>query len=112
MGKREIELRDAMAGAWAAARFSGGQFRALVPVYGGRLGVALQVMRGQQIRQRRRTVAMAAIVATLSGAAAAFAVERMIAHREPPTEPGTEPAAEPATEVVDNVKSDAAFTNR
>jgi hypothetical protein len=106
MGKREIELRDAMASSWAAARLSGGQFRALVPVYGGRLGVALQVMRGQQIRQRRRTVAMAAIVATISGAAAAFAIERMIAHREPA---GT--GTEPATEVVDTT-SEAAFTNQ
>jgi len=107
MGKREIELRDAMASAWAAARFSGGQFRALVPVYGGRLGVALQVMRGEQIRQRRRTVAMAAIVATITGAAAAFAVERMVAHRD-----SAEPAAEPAAEPIQNVKSDAAFTNK
>ena len=110
MGKREIELRDAMASALAAARVSGGQFRALVPVYGGRLGVALQVMRGQQIRQRRRTVALAAIVATISGAAAAFAVERMIAHREPAEPAG--PAAEAATEAVDNAKSEAAFTNQ
>jgi len=107
MGTREIELRDALAGAWAAARVSGGQFRALVPVYGGRLGVALQVMRGQQIRQRRRTVALAAIVATISGAAAAVAVERMVAHRGP-IEPGTEQAAE----AIDKVKSEAAFTNQ
>lgn len=105
MGKREIELRDAMASAWAAARISGGQFRALVPVYGGRLGVAAQVMRGRQIRQRRRTVAMAAIVATITGAAAAFAVERMVAHRDSP-----EPASEPAEAV--GTKSEAAFTNQ
>ena len=111
MGTRQIELRDAMAGAWAAARVSGGQFRALVPVYGGRLGVALQVMRGQQIRQRRRTVALAAIIATISGAAAAFAVERMIAHRET-TEPAAEQVAEAATEAIDNAKSEAAFTNK
>ena len=104
--RREIELRDAMAGAMAAARVSGGQFRALVPVYGGRLGVALQVMRGQQIR-RRRAVVLTAIVATIGGAAAAVAVERMIAHRRPP-----EPVAEEATEVVDNVKSESAFTNQ
>jgi len=107
MGKREIQLSDAMASAWAAARITGGQFRALVPVYGGRLGVAMQVMRGQQVRQRRRTVAMAAIVATISGAAAAFAVERMIAHREP-----AESGDEPATEALENVKSEAAFTNQ
>ena len=107
MGTREIELRDAMAGALAAARVSGGQFRALVPVYGGRLGVALQVIRGQQIRQRRRTVALAALVATISGAAAAVAVERLVAHRGP-AGPGTEQAAE----AVDNAKPEAAFTNK
>jgi hypothetical protein len=107
MGTREIELRDAMAGAWAAARISGGQFRALVPVYGGRLGVALQVMRGRQIRERRRTVALAALVATISGAAAAVAVERMVAHRVP-----AGPATEQAAEAIDNAKPEAAFSDK
>jgi hypothetical protein len=110
MGKREIELRDAMASAWAAARISGGQFRSLVPVYGSRMGVALQVMRGRQIRRQRRAVALTAIVATITGAVAAVVVERMLAHREPPgpAEPVTEPAAEAIGEVTPET---AAFTN-
>ncbi|MCU7730430.1 hypothetical protein ODJ79_42500 [Actinoplanes sp. KI2] len=107
MGKREIELRDAMAAAWAAARVTGGQFRALVPVYGSRMGVALQVMRGREIRQRRRAVTLTAIAATIVGAAAAVAVERVIAHRE-----SAEPVTEQAAEAIENVKAEAAFTDK
>src|SRR3954447_173654 len=108
MGKREIELRDAMASAWAAARISGGQFRALVPVYGSRMGLALQVMHGRQIRQRRRAVTVTAIAAMIAGAAAAVAVERMIAHRESP-----EPVTDQTAEASDTVPSEAAaFSNQ
>jgi hypothetical protein len=89
MRRREIELRDAMAGAWAAARVSGGQFRQLVPVYSDRLGLAYQIMRGQQRRRASRAIVLAAIIATVGGAAGAVLAERLIAHRQPP-EPTTE----------------------
>ncbi|WP_030443254.1 hypothetical protein [Actinoplanes subtropicus] len=111
MGKREIELRDAVAGALASARISGGQFRALMPVYGTRLGVALRVMRGEQIRRRRRTLAMAAIVATISGAAAAVAIERVFIHGASSSEPAPEPATDAAAEPL-NTRQEAAFTNQ
>ncbi|MFF5295852.1 hypothetical protein [Paractinoplanes globisporus] len=104
MGRREIELRDAMANALAAARVSGGQFRQLVPIYSDRLGLAYQVMRGEQIRRMgRRWIAITAIVATVSGAAAAVVAERMIAHRR------SDEAAE--SEAKDeSVTSEAAFS--
>jgi hypothetical protein len=104
MGRRDIELRDAMAGAWSAAKVSGGQFRQLVPVYGDRLGLAYQVMRGQQLRRAGRVIAVTAIIATISGAAAAVLAERLLAHRRP-AEVGEEAAA--PEEVT---KSEAAFT--
>jgi hypothetical protein len=99
-----MELRDAMAGAWTAAKVSGGQFRQLVPVYSDRLGQAYQVMRGRQIRRMGRAIAMTAIFATIGGAVAAVVAERLLAHRTP-AEVGEEPA--PAEEVT---KSPAAFT--
>src|SRR4051812_42036935 len=83
MGRREIELRDAMAGALAAARVSGGQFRLLVPVYSDRIGLAYRVMRGHKVRRTGRRMALTAIVATVSGAVVAVAAERLLAHREP-----------------------------
>jgi hypothetical protein len=63
---------------------SGGQFRQLVPVYSDRLGLAYQVMRGQRRRRASRAIALAAIIATVGGAAGAILAERFIAHRQPP----------------------------
>src|SRR5690242_961740 len=112
MGRREIELRDAVANAWTAARVSGGQFKQLVPIYSDRLGLAYQVMRGQQIRRVRRTVAVTALIAAIGGAAAAMVAERLLAHRTP-SETGEEAAPEAATEAApeEAVQSDAAFTS-
>lgn len=101
MGRREIELRDILADAMGAARITGGQVRQLMPVYGDRLGLAYQVIRGQQIRQMGRAIAVTAIVATISGAVAAMVAERLIAHRQ---------VSEEAAESEEPVKSDAAFT--
>jgi hypothetical protein len=96
MGRREIELRDAMAGAWAAAKVSGGQFRQLVPVYSNRMGLAYQVMLGQQVQRRgRRAILVSTLVAIIGGAAVAVAAERMIAHRKTAAAEETEPATEP-----------------
>jgi hypothetical protein len=95
MGRRDIELRDALAGAWTAAKVSGEQFRQLVPVYSNRMGLAYQVMLGEQVRRRgRRQLVVSTVVATVAGAALAVAAERMIAHRQEASAPQqTEPAA-------------------
>ena len=96
MGRRDIELRDAMAGAWSAAKVSGGQFRQLVPVYSNRMGLAYQVMLGQQVQRRgRRAILVSTLVAIIGGAAVAVAAERMIAHRKEAAAEETEPATEP-----------------
>ncbi|WP_433383877.1 hypothetical protein ACQPZX_22580 [Actinoplanes sp. CA-142083] len=115
MGRREIELRDALAGAWTAARISGGQFRQLVPVYADRMGLAYQVMRGQQIQRRRRAIAVTAILATLGGAAAAVVAARLIGNRtsEEAVAATDEAVAKVDEAVADEaaaVKSEATFT--
>ncbi|MFI5897758.1 hypothetical protein ACIA5D_47500 [Actinoplanes sp. NPDC051513] len=104
MGRRDIELRDAMAGALTAAKVSGGQFRQLMPIYGDRLGLAYQVMRGQQIRRMGRALAVTAVVAAVGGAVAAVVAERFIAHRK-----GAEVGEEAATP-EEVTQSEAAFT--
>lgn len=102
MRRREIELRDAMAGAWSAARVSGGQFKQLVPIYAGRMGLAYQIMRGQRVQRAGRTIALTAVVATVAGAVVAIVAERLIAHRT------KEIAAEEAA--TEPAPSEAAFT--
>jgi hypothetical protein len=82
-----MELSDAMADAWAAARMTGGSFRQLAPIYGERMGLAYKVMRGQQIRRMGRTLALTAAIAAVGGAAVAMLSERAIAHRTATTEP-------------------------
>ena len=109
MGRREIELRDAMANALAAARVSGGQFRQLVPIYSDRLGLAYQVMRGEQIRRMGRAIAVTAIIATIGGAAAAMVAERLIAHRRADEAVAEEAVTEESATAKEAIKSDAAF---
>lgn len=76
-----MELRDAIDNAVAAARASGGEFRQLVPVYANRAGLALQVMRGEDLRRTGRTIAITAIAATITGGVIAIMAERLLAHR-------------------------------
>jgi hypothetical protein len=105
--RRELELRDAMADAWAAARVTGGQFRRLGPVYADRFGLAYQVLlRGRQRRRMGTAFTLTALVAAAGGAATALIAERVLAARrtlaEEPVEAATprtatDPAPVPTT---------------
>jgi hypothetical protein len=90
-----MELRDAMADAFAAARMTGGSFRQLAPVYADRMNLAYQVMRGRQVRRMGRALAVTAAIAAVGGAATALVSDRLIAARRT-SEPAPE-AAEAAT---------------
>ncbi|GIE98463.1 hypothetical protein [Paractinoplanes rishiriensis] len=90
--RRELELRDAMADAWAAARVTGGQFRQLGPVYADRLGLAYQVLRGRQLRRMGKAFALTAVLAAVGGAATALIAERALAARRTPEEEPVEAA--------------------
>jgi hypothetical protein len=70
MARKEIQLRDAMAAGWAAARLTGGRFARLGPVYADRAGLAYEVLRGRQIRRSHRPLLLIALAGATAGAVA------------------------------------------
>src|SRR5689334_12057837 len=100
MTKNDIDMRDALAAAWAGARVACGQARSLGPAYADRAGLAYQVLRGRQLRSDRRMIALTAFVAGVAGMCAGAIAATVVAVRRTEAEsaPQPEPAIAKATE--------------